>query len=74
MRQKKEHYIILTPRNDAAKLKMAHHGDKWIIREELEFIKFLREPGPWLKLVSRNGEKVLFVKKNNDPYFITREV
>lgn len=57
-RQKKETYAVITPKNDGAKNKMEYHGDRWIFREETNSLKFTRDPGPWLVLISPAFEQV----------------
>lgn len=69
-----EIYVVLTPKNDAAKKKMDYHGNRWILRRELETVKFSMERGPWLVIVSRDGKKLMHVKKENDPEFDVRRV
>lgn len=74
MREKKESYVIITPKNDGATKKMDYHGDRWILRAEVPTTRFSREPGPWLVLISRDGKKCIHVKKTDDPDFSVRDM
>jgi hypothetical protein len=74
MANKKEKYIVLTPKNDNGKKKMDYHGDRWLLRDEVDKLKFSREPGPFYIIMSRDGKKVLHVKKDGDPDFNVREL
>lgn len=69
MREKKETYAVLTPKNDSAKKRMEYHGNKWIFRGEVDTLKFVKGEGPWLVLISRDGKKCIHVHKKNDPDF-----
>ena len=66
---KKEKFVILSPKNASAKERMEYHGDKWVIREVVDNVKFSREPGPYLVLISRDGKKCLHIKKKDDKDF-----
>lgn len=74
LRQKQIPYVEITPKNESGKKRMAHHGSRWIFRSESDTIKFSREPGPWVGLMSRDGKDFLWIKKNNDPDFTIRMV
>lgn len=73
-RRQTETYIVLTPKNTEAKKKLEYHGERWVLRKEVDIVKFSREPGPWLVLMSRDGKKLMHVKKANDPDFDTRVI
>lgn len=69
MGKKKQVFAILEPKNDEARSKLAHHGEKWHFLEEIPNLKYVRSQGPSVVVRSRDGTKVLFIKKLDDPYF-----
>lgn len=71
-RQKKEHFAVITPKTDIAKLKMAYHGERWLVRGIFPSVRFTREPGPWVRLMSRDGNKCLDVHQTKDQDFSIR--
>lgn len=73
-RQKKEHYVVLTPKNDDARKRLSYHGERWILRDTIDKLKFSMEPGPFFLLVSKDGKKCLHVKKEYDTDFNVRVV
>ena len=70
----KEKYVILTPKNDNGKKKLDYHGDKWLFLRIVDNLKFIREPGPFIVLQSRDGKKCIHVKEKEDPDFCIRFV
>ncbi len=67
MATKKQKIVILTAKTEKGKEKISYHGDRWYLREEVAAMKLLRSQGPSLVVRSRDGTKVLFIKKQNDP-------
>lgn len=71
-REVKEKYVVLAPKNDEGKKRLDYHGDRWILRGETATLQYVREVGPWLILISRDGKKCLHVKKKDDKDFDVR--
>lgn len=67
MASKKETYVILEAKNEKGKAKIGYHGEKWIYRGDIDNLKFVRSQGPSIVARSRDGKKVLFIKKQDDP-------
>lgn len=67
MATKKQIIVILTAKNDKGKEKIAYHGEKWYLREEITTMRLVRSQGPSLVVRSRDGSKILFIKKQDDP-------
>ena len=65
-KKSKEQYVLVSAKTDKGKDKISYHGEKWLFREEVTQLKFTREPGPFLIFRSRDGTRVLFVKKQDD--------
>jgi hypothetical protein len=74
MATKKRIIVIVEAKTEKGKEKIGYHGDKWEHRGEIENLKFLRSQGPSIVVRSRDGSKILFIKKENDPHFIYRVV
>lgn len=74
MPNKKVKYVVIEPISEKGKKELAYHTTKWEFREEIEKLKFSRDPGPFLVLRSLDGSKVLFVKKEGDLHFRWRTV
>lgn len=72
--KKKEQFVILEAKTDKGKEKLGYHGEKWVFREEIENLKFCRQQGPSIVVRSRDGSKVLFIKKQDDPDITYRMV
>lgn len=73
-KQPKLKYVTLTPKTEEAKKRLEYHGTQWVVRGSQQEVKYTREPGPYLRLQSRDGSKCIFVKENNDRDFIVRTV
>lgn len=73
-REKKEPLVELTPKNESGKKRMSYHGNRWVLRQEVETLGGCRIPGPWLGVRSRDGKTFLWIHKNNDTDFTVREV
>jgi hypothetical protein len=71
-RAKQIKYVILTPKNDVAKSRLEWHGERWEFRRIVFEVKFSREPGPYVVVMSRDGKKCLTIKSKNDPDFDIR--
>lgn len=71
-KQSKVKYVILTPKNDEAKKRLEYHGTRWVYRGMQAEVKYTREPGPYFRLQSRDGNKCIFVKERDDRDFIVR--
>lgn len=71
---KREKFVILEAKTDKGKEKLGYHGDKWILRDEIENLKFDRRQGASIVVRSRDGSKILFIKKTDDPDFNFRIV
>lgn len=67
---KKEKYAVLTPKTEEANKKLSYHGNRWLLKGEVESLKFSRTVGPFYLLISRDGKKCLHIQKTNDPDFI----
>jgi hypothetical protein len=67
MANKKITYVIIEAKTDKGKEKLGYHGDKWEYRGEVETLKFVRSQGPSIVVRSRDGKKILFIKKQDDP-------
>jgi len=67
MATKKQQMVIVEAKTDKGKEKISYHGDKWYFRGEVENLKFNRTQGPSIVVLSRDGSKILFIKKQNDP-------
>jgi hypothetical protein len=74
MREKKQTYVIITPKNDKAVERMSYHGDRWILRETKEKLTFSTVSEPHYCLLSRDGNKILLIKKTNDSDFDVRVI
>lgn len=72
MANKKEKVAILEPKNEEAKQKLGYHGSKWYVRGEVNGLRLVRTQKESYVLRSRDGTKILFVQKQNDPYFKVR--
>lgn len=59
-------YAVLTPKHEAAIKKLDYHGTRWLYRGQVEALKFTRDSGPFIILVSRDGKKCLHIKKTDD--------
>lgn len=67
MATKKVTYVCVEAKTEKGKEKLGYHGDKWEYRGEVENLKFVRSQGPSIVVRSRDGKKILFIKKQNDP-------
>lgn len=67
MAAKKQTIVILSAKTDKGKDKIAYHGEKWYLKEEISNLRFVRSQGPSLVVRSRDGSKILFIKKQDDP-------
>lgn len=65
--KKKEQFVILEAKTDKGKEKIGYHGEKWVFRGEVENLKFNRRQGPSIVVRSRDGSRILFIKKQDDP-------
>ena len=74
MTKRKENYIVLIPKNESAKEKIGYHGERWILKNTIDKLKFTREEGPFLLLMSRDGTKYIHVKQSNDSLFNIRNL
>lgn len=59
-------YVGLDAKTEIGQQKLGYHGSKWLHLGE-EVPKYARYQGLCLVLRSRDGSKVLFVRKCNDP-------
>ncbi len=66
--------VILTPKNDKGKAKLAHHGEKWKCLGVQDGLKFSMDESRHMRLISRDGSKLIFVKECDDPDFESRFV
>ena len=67
MAAKKQKIVILTAKTDKGKEKIDYHGEKWYLRDEVSNMRLVRSQGPSLVVRSRDGSKILFIKKQDDP-------
>jgi hypothetical protein len=67
MAAKKQRYVILEAKTEKGKEKIGYHGEKWEFRDEIDNLKFVRSQGPSIVVRSRDGSKILFLKKEGDP-------
>ena len=74
MRASSKHFVMLTSKNENGKMKLGHHGEKWIVLGKQEGLKFSTDKSVHLKLLSRDGSKLMLVKEQNDPDFDIRTV
>lgn len=65
-------YIVLTAKTAVGKEKLSYHGERWILKGKTEKLKFTRDPGPWLIVISRDGKKCIHIKEKDDLDFTTR--
>ena len=71
-RAKQIKYVILTPKNELAKSKLEWHGERWEFRKTVSEVRFSRDTGPYIVVMSRDGKKCLTVKAKDDPDFDIR--
>ncbi len=67
MAAKKQTIVILQAKTEKGKEKISYHGEKWYLKEEVATMKLVRSQGPSLVVRSRDGSKILFIKKQDDP-------
>lgn len=67
MASKKQTVVILQAKTEKGKEKIAYHGEKWYLKEEITTMRLVRSAGPSLVVRSRDGSKILFIKKQDDP-------
>jgi len=67
MAAKKQKAVILTAKTEKGKEKIGYHGEKWYFKEEIATMKFVRSAGPFIVVRSRDGSKILILKKQDDP-------
>jgi len=73
-REKKETIVELTPKNESGKKRMSYHGDRWVLRQEIDTLGTGRISGPWLGCRSRDGKAFLWIHKVNDADFTVRKL
>jgi hypothetical protein len=74
MKRSKEDFVILTPKTELGKVKLAHHTDKWKLLAKEQRLKVAVDRHSYLRLISRDGSKLMFVRELNDPDFDVRIV
>lgn len=70
----KSKWVKLDATSDAGRDKIRQYTDKWEYRGEIEGLRYIRDQGPSIVVRSRDGSKIIFIKKQNDPNFKFRMV
>lgn len=73
-KQPKIKYVSLIPKTEEARKRLEYHGEKWILTGKQDEVKYSREPGPYLRLTSRDGNKCICVKETDDKDYIVSMV
>jgi len=69
---KRQQFVILTPKNDAAKLRLEYHSERWLLKGTQDGLKYSHDQARYYRVVSRDGSKLMLVKETDDKDFYVR--
>jgi hypothetical protein len=74
-REKKDQYVVITPKNKSGEKRLSYHGTKWIFRRQTDTppASYAKAgEGVWILAMSTDGKTILWIKKQDDPDFDVR--
>lgn len=71
-RTRQEKYVIVRAKTSLGEKKLSYHGEKWVFKKKVLALQFVRTPGPFIEIMSRDGKALIFISEKDDPDFDMR--